>query len=399
MRTLFVVFGDAGHLNPMIAVAQRVQESGAAIAFFCPVDIAGQLQRAGLPVPSYGAGTPASPRAVDSVSFGRRLRDRRWAERFLAMMLLDRVKEQLPAIRDAIRDFNPDVVCVDSMLYAGVAAATLERRPWAGISTNLISVVPPDWRFEYHDIFEALSPSRAALFEELGIRATFRCSDVISPHLNIAFTVDELAPRGGHYACLVGAAIPLRARGDEQEFPWEELPTDRPLVYVAFGSQINHALEIVLELATSYCERAHFVVAMKDVLPSLACRVPPNVTAVAYAPQLALLRRADMMINHGGANSVMEALHAGKPQLVLPLVNDQFIQARFVAESGAGAFERPEGVTATRCRLALDAILAEGSSYRVAAERLGVAYREHDGAAEAAALVRRLAEEKRPLRP
>lgn len=46
--------------------------------------------------------------------------------------------------------------------------------------------------------------------------------------------------------------------------------------------------------------------------------LPENVIAVQHAPQLDLLKRAKMMITHGGASSVKECLYSGVPMIVIP---------------------------------------------------------------------------------
>ena len=44
---------------------------------------------------------------------------------------------------------------------------------------------------------------------------------------------------------------------------------------------------------------------------------------VDFAPQLRLLERAVLMVNHGGNNSVMETLACGVPQIICPRSADQ----------------------------------------------------------------------------
>ena len=56
----------------------------------------------------------------------------------------------------------------------------------------------------------------------------------------------------------------------------------------------------------------------------------------ASLPQVALLERAQLLITHGGNNSVTEALHFGVPMLVLPFSTDQFDGAAAIERSLAG---------------------------------------------------------------
>jgi UDP:flavonoid glycosyltransferase YjiC (YdhE family) len=92
------------------------------------------------------------------------------------------------------------------------------------------------------------------------------------------------------------------------------------------------------------------------------------------------------MITHGGANSVMEAMHFGVPLLVTPICNDQFHNARFVERARTGraldlGTAGPEAVWD-----ALAALLSDGAE-RAAANRASISYRERGGAKRAAELV------------
>ena len=62
----------------------------------------------------------------------------------------------------------------------------------------------------------------------------------------------------------------------------------------------------------------------------------PFVDFYEFAPQIDLLQKCRVFITHGGMNSIREAIGAGIPLVVIPLVNDQFVNAEMVEENGFG---------------------------------------------------------------
>jgi UDP:flavonoid glycosyltransferase YjiC (YdhE family) len=83
-------------------------------------------------------------------------------------------------------------------------------------------------------------------------------------------------------------------------------------------------------------------------------------------PQLEVLAHADVMITHGGANSVIEALAHGVPLLVSPICNDQFHQAELVQRAGFGRVLDLHTATPAQCRDALQELLRPEMRARVA---------------------------------
>jgi len=60
-----------------------------------------------------------------------------------------------------------------------------------------------------------------------------------------------------------------------------------------------------------------------------------------YVPQTAILPLVDLVITHGGNNTVTETFFFGKPMLVMPLFGDQFDNAQRIKETGLGSRLNP----------------------------------------------------------
>ena len=122
----------------------------------------------------------------------------------------------------------------------------------------------------------------------------------------------------------------MRAVDEEFEPP----PGDGALVYVSLGSLGSADVDLMNRLVAVLAETPHDVVSKgpQHELIELA----PNMTGAEFLPQPAILPHVDLVITHGGNNTVTESIHFGKPMIVLPLFCDQFDNAQRVEEIGFG---------------------------------------------------------------
>jgi len=85
----------------------------------------------------------------------------------------------------------------------------------------------------------------------------------------------------------------------------------------------------------------------------------PDIAVVGFAPHARLFPRAAVVIHHGGIGTTAQALRAGVPQLVCPVLGDQFDNAERLRELGVARTVRLTRFTPDRVRAALAALLAD----------------------------------------
>lgn len=109
----------------------------------------------------------------------------------------------------------------------------------------------------------------------------------------------------------------------------------------------------------------------------------PDAIALAYAPFSKLFPRAAAIVHQGGVGTTQQALRAGRPQMVVPFLGDQFDNAARVARLGCGATLSRRAYRGGRVATVLDRLLAEPTVTETAT-RLGVVASREDGAVVAA---------------
>jgi UDP:flavonoid glycosyltransferase YjiC (YdhE family) len=125
-------------------------------------------------------------------------------------------------------------------------------------------------------------------------------------------------------------------------------------------------------------------------------RLHENMTGEGFLPQPAILPQVDLVITHGGNNTVTEAFHHGKPMVVLPLFWDQVDNAQRIAETGFGVRLPAYDFADDELTTAIDRLLAD----RGLAERLVVTsarLRATPGTVTAADLIERVAVTGEPV--
>jgi MGT family glycosyltransferase len=254
-------------------------------------------------------------------------------------------------LREIFAQLEPDVIVQDNVV--GFPAVLASGRPWVRIvSCNPLELrdteLPPtfsgyptgdpaawdDFRSRYRELHESLQSEFSAFCEQRGAPPLPELEFIHeSPFLNLYLYPAEVdyrrsRPLGERWRQLDSCVRSVDAQ-------WEPPPGEGALVYVSLGSLGSADVELMNRLVGALGETPHRYVVSKGPQHELI-ELAPNMTGAEFLPQPAILPHADLVITHGGNNTVTESLHFGKPMVVLPLFWDQHDNAQRMAERGFG---------------------------------------------------------------
>jgi UDP:flavonoid glycosyltransferase YjiC (YdhE family) len=224
-----------------------------------------------------------------------------------------------------------------------------------------------------------------------GLRRFSRMDECYSPLAQISQFFSEFdfprstAPKCFHY---VGALTADHDYGADS-FPWERLD-GRPIIYASLGTVADPMNRPVYPKIAAACQGlpAQLVMARGKWEQEEGGRentydLPGNPLVVDFAPQLALLDRAAVMITHAGLNTVLGSISRGVPMVALPRSTDQPGNAARIVYSGAGLCALFHGGTSEDLRGVIERVLSD-ERFRRRAKELGQAMRRAGGVPRAA---------------
>jgi MGT family glycosyltransferase len=292
------------------------------------------------------------------------------------------VDEQLAEI---IGEVRPDVIVEDNVVsFPAIPAADA---PWVRIvSCNPAEVKDPDvppafsgypaadrsgwgeFRAEYARVIGPLHASFDEFCRERGAPPLPELELMhSSPDLNLSLYPAEVdyaraepltAASGWH-----NLESSVRATDAAWSLPEALASGDGPLIYLSLGSLGSGDVELMRSLIASLSDAPYRVVVSMG--PQHAeLELAPNMVGEEFLPQTSILPQVDLVITHGGNNTVTEALHFGVPMVVLPLFWDQYDNAQRIDETGFGRRLDTYMHSPDELRGAIDGLLADESLAR-----------------------------------
>ena len=333
--------------------------------------------------------------------------------------LIDGAKYVDNRLRAIIDELGPSVIVEDNVV--GFPALPASGRPWVRIvSCNPAELkdpaIPPfssgyaaadrgHWSTFLEEVerthremwsdFDAYSRDRGAP----GLTWTDVGPDFIgaSPWLNL-----YLYPRDADYRRDRALAptwhrleSSVRATDARWELPDHLREGSGALLYLSLGSLGSADVALMQGIVDLLSRTEHRVIVSKGPLGD-QIRLHDNMTGDNVLPQPAILPQVDLVITHGGNNTVTESFHNGKPMIVMPLFWDQVDNAQRVAETGFGIRLPAYEFDADQLVGGIDRLLEDGSLQK----RLATIARRlqaHPGTMRAADLIERVAVTRLPI--
>ena len=435
MIALIVSPDYVSHYLPLSAIGEELRARGAEVVVASGSGLEGQVGADGFEHrlalgPSSNSGTPdraMQERAelADFLAASRRgavATLRYQAEQRLHDLLWqpDAVTERLACIIDEV---EPDVILTDQIAYGATLALRALERPYATLLPGHPSALPaPGEIFGVPPYFPAtLDPpsdelaSLSALCTMVADRfadeyagALARLNPSLTPPANPFAAASPWLTLVNYPAALARhRSLPARAhfigscarrgradKGLEREVA--SLP--RPRVYVALGTFMSARQDVLARIATAFRGEPVSLVVASGANDSAALQLEGQRHLVRnHLPQTDVLRFCDLVVCHGGNNTVTESLEAGVPLLVAPFASDQFAGAADVCRAGVGDAFDPNCAKPAEIARRAAALLAGPAPARAAA--VGNALRRGPGRSLAAGLLAKLAQARSHHRP
>jgi len=283
-------------------------------------------------------------------------------------------------VRTVIEAESPDALLIDSMFPAALDAATEYGIPSAVFFHHFLFRLRDEWKAtegRFYGMREQAGFSPLPPFEDLWQRQD---RIIITSPAQFDTPIDPAWTLARH----VGPVLEDEKCAVSIDNPWED--DDRtPLVLVSFSTapeqrsleKFQRSLDALGQMPVHVIGTTAGIVALDELC------VPQNALVVPYAAHDPVLKRASLIITHGGHGTVMRSLKYGVPMIVMPgLAHDQAPNGRMVQDWGAGIALAGD---AHACAIATAAqSILSSPSYKDAARRLSSILAASDGASSAA---------------
>ena len=329
--------------------------------------------------------------------------------------LLDGARFVDDRLREIFDEVQPDVIVEDNVCaFPAIPASGI---PWARIvSCNPLELkdpelpptfsgLPADDRSEWDSFRDEYRRASAELWAGFDQYCRDRGAPALpdgefiheSPFLNLYIYPEEVDyPRSRPLVPTwhnLGSSV--RTTDPDWSLSEELADGDGALIYLSLGSLGSGDVPLMQRLVEVLGATPHRYVVSKG--PQHAeYELADNMAGEEFLPQTSILPLVDLVITHGGNNTITEALHFGRPSIVLPLFWDQHDNAQRMDETGCGVRLDTYTFESQEMSAAIDRLLGD-DELRGRLGWMSKRLQKNPGNERAAELIERLARTREPL--
>jgi UDP:flavonoid glycosyltransferase YjiC (YdhE family) len=361
MRILVTSTPGIGHIHPIVPLATELRSAGHEVVWATALESCATVERFGFRAIAAGLESPERKARFAARAEHIRL----WPLRLRRTIALPLMFGEIaaPAMHDDLKsvfdDVRPQLVVHDLAEFAAAPMAIARGLPqvtfgYSGALSNdlaarVLDSVAPVWARE------RVRPTLHGLNGDLLLHA---------------FPTSMDAPRQDGPSAPIR---PLAVGGPMPESPPDWIGSfgvERPGAYVTFGTETARAAPwaaIIEAIAGLDVDVVATVGGRID--PAETGPLPSNMRVERFVPQRFVLERAAVVVSHAGAGTLIGAAAAGRVQLCLPLVADQWENADLLAAAGAGITLEEDQRSAATIRSQIERLLTD-ATIRAAAARV-----------------------------
>lgn len=420
-RILLTCWPFPGHVFPHMSIALALRERGCEVALYTAEESRDVVEAAGIRFFPFKAVRSERWERIHELEerAGGRRQSLRVGHQAFRNWIVESIPEQVADLQAILDVWPADAIVTDLSMWGPVVVLWEATPIPVALVSSMGSMIPgpdaPVWGF-------GMAPPRSSasrLLASVMNHSTDFVATGLRRRIDLFRAQHGLPPLG----CSVnefGGRLPLYLVGNVPEFDYDRhdlpstvhylgpfmwhpparvdgeawldtVPTDEPWVHVTEGTshyQDPFVLRAAIEGLAGRPMQVIVTAGRERAVPG-GDNLAPNLHVAEWANHDTLLPRCSALVTTGGNGTVMSAMRAGVPLVIVPTTWDKPDNARRVIEAGAGVRLLPRKCTPEGLREAVEQVLSD-SGYRENARRIARELNAAPGPPGAAQLIERM---------
>jgi len=361
-RIMWACWDGGGNLTPSLGIARVLVDGGHEVHFFGRPDMVARARSAGFAATALDD----AYRHLERYSFHPQAT-------VFGYTSSPAVGEELVHVAAGYR---PDVVVIDAMFAAALEVAPRFGRPTAVMLHTFFDHLYGGWTANFN--MQSESRMRAGFDALPGLEVLWGERDLM--HVNALAAFDAAAATDWTHVVHGAPVLATERRAVPVSLPWDE-DDETPVVVLSFSTVPEQRNPAMLQIALDALEplAVHVVATTGGTVEPSLLVAPANAVLVSFADHDALMRRASVVLGHGGHGTTMRALKHGLPVVGVPATGGDQVPITQLLDSWRAGRALPGDASADQIRDAVSAVVAD-PSYRAEARRRADFLQGPDGA-------------------